>query len=475
MRKLLILACLMLLCAAIVHAHDDEEHDTDDHDVIDVSGAVAPDNPTYYEHIKPLLELHCNTCHSEGQIVGDIPLTDPDDVVEAASDIAFNASIGYMPPWLPSSLTLPMQHNRSLSDVEIATLIAWDEMGTPLGEPDAYVSPIDDAYQLPEIRADLTLIAEEPYVPDETAQDDYRCFAVPLDIDTPQFVTGYEFLPEIAEMAHHGIVYRVGESAQAAIDRRNYEDGQVGWSCYGGVGLNSRNEMIGTWAPGTLPTLYPNDTGFKLEPGDSLIIQMHYNLIITREPDQTQVNLQFADAGTEVAELMTQQLTAPVEIPCPAGVDGSQCERMTALDRLARLYGDEFHYFPDSLLQDCGQTLTTYANNTGEDAIGYCDYPIPTSLTVFGVFGHMHELGRSFTLELNPDGDDPQYMLDIPKWDFDWQDSYYFVEPLQLNRGDVMRMTCNWDNTKSENPRYVVWGEGTEDEMCFGAVITLRP
>ena len=472
MGKWLIVGLILLVGGLMVWAHGDDDDEPDHRESVDMSDVDVPENPTYYEHIKPLLELHCNACHREGQISGDIPLTDVEDVEKGSSDIAFNVSIGYMPPWMPSRLNLPLKHNRSLSDTEIATFIKWNDIGAPLGDPEDYAPPTDAGYDLSVVRADLILQPEEPYVPDENVQDDYRCFAFQLDIEEPLYVTGYEFMPEVAEMAHHGLVYLVGEGAQSAIERRNYEDGRIGWSCYGGVGLSTRSDMIGAWAPGTLPTLYPEDTGYLLEPGDSLIIQMHYNLAITRQPDQTVVNLQLEESVSE--ELISLPLTAPVEIPCPTGVEGPQCNRISALDRVAKLYGQEAHYFPDSLLQDCDQTLADYADNTGENAIGYCDYPIPGSMTLYGVFGHMHELGRSFRLELNPDSDDPDFLLDIPNWDFHWQDGYQFVEPILVGRGDVIRMTCHWDNTLSEDPRYVVWGEGTQDEMCFSIVMVVR-
>jgi hypothetical protein len=202
---------------------------------------------------------------------------------------------------------------------------------------------------------------------------------------------------------------------------------------------------------------------------------MHYNLWTTRQPDQSRIILQLERAESELAELMILSLAAPVEIPCPAGVAGPHCEREAAIERVADLYGDDARYTPDALLRECGQSLDDYAENSGEKAKGYCDYPITWPLTVFGVSGHMHELGRSFRLELNPESEDPLLLLDIPRWDFHWQDQYYFVESLKVAAGDVLRMTCVWDNSLFNDPRYVVWGEGTSDEMCFGSVLALKP
>jgi hypothetical protein len=49
--------------------------------------------------------------------------------------------------------------------------------------------------------------------------------------------------------------------------------------------------------------------------------------------------------------------------------------------------------------------------------------------------------------------------------------------------GDTYRVTCTHDATlrrklpelRPLKPRYVVWGEGTSDEMCLGVVIWSRP
>jgi len=473
MQKFLLGLSILLLVGVGVWAHD--EGDPDHHDEVDVSEATVPDNPTYYEHVKPLLELHCNGCHTEGQIAGDIALDTLDDAVSGASDIAFNVSIGYMPPWMPSDLSLPMQHDRSLTDTEIATIIAWSDNFAPEGDPDDYIAP-ENPYTMVEVRDDMILQLDEPYTPDETKQDDYRCFAFEMDLDDPVYLTGYEFIPEIAEMAHHGIVYKADAFIVDQVERKDGADGRPGWSCYGSVNLTGADsEMVGTWAPGTLPAEYPAGTGYRIEDGEFLIVQMHYNLAITRQPDRTMVKLQFAENPDVIKELMTVELTAPVEIPCPTGVDGPQCERVNALNRISDLYADELRYFPDALLRQCDQTLGDYAENTGENAIGYCDIESPLSLTVYGAFGHMHELGRSFRLELNPDSDESVILLDIPIWDFHWQDRYQFAEPFQINRGDVLRMSCSWDNTLSEDPRYVVWGEGTADEMCFGTLMVLMP
>ena len=468
-----LIALLFALGVIVTLAHGHEDHDDD---TVDISGAMVPENPTYHEHVRPILEASCVACHSDGRIASYAPFTKAEEVVFTASDIAFNISAGIMPPWMPSPLTVPLKNDRSLSKTEIATIAAWVEQGAKLGDPHDYQAPTA-TFAFAEVRADLTLQAAEPYVPSEDVQDDYRCFGLPLEIDSPQFITAYEFIPQVAEMAHHGIVYLLDDEVAAEIEARDYEDGRPGWSCYGSAGLSKGGDIIATWTPGTFGIRFPEGAGYLIKPGEFMVIQMHYNLWTTRAPDRTLVHLELEAEDSGLAELMTLPLSAPVEIPCPTGVEGPQCERDYALQRISDLFGERLAKLPDRRLRNCNQTLDDYAGSSGENASSHCDFPspFPFTVTLYGVLGHMHELGRSFRMELNPDSDDPVMLLDIPRWDFHWQDRYQFVEPVKVNFGNVLRMSCGWDNSLSDDPRYVVWGEGTSDEMCFGTVMIKKP
>ena len=106
----------------------------------------------------------------------------------------------------------------------------------------------------------------------------------------------------------------------------------------------------------------------------------------------------------------------------------------------------------------------------------HCDVPIPQPLTVYAAFGHMHLLGRSIKVELNPDTPKAQTLLDVPNFDFDHQRLQPMPSPVDVNPGDTVRVTCTHDATLRQKlpqlsklpPRYVVWGDGTSDEMCLG-------
>jgi hypothetical protein len=80
---------------------------------------------------------------------------------------------------------------------------------------------------------------------------------------------------------------------------------------------------------------------------------------------------------------------------------------------------------------------------------------------VWGAFPHMHTLGRTIHVQL-----DGTCIIDVPKWDFHWQQGFFFEQPQgqAFYAGQTVSLSCTWDNTTSQN---VTWGEKTSDEMCL--------
>jgi protein involved in polysaccharide export with SLBB domain len=95
----------------------------------------------------------------------------------------------------------------------------------------------------------------------------------------------------------------------------------------------------------------------------------------------------------------------------------------------------------------------------------------------------MHMLGRSISIDLLRQNGTTQRLLDIPKWDFDNQSATVLPKPVTVNPGDRLKVTCTHDASLREEipelrklpPRYVVWGDGSSDEMCLGIVSYTTP
>ena len=94
----------------------------------------------------------------------------------------------------------------------------------------------------------------------------------------------------------------------------------------------------------------------------------------------------------------------------------------------------------------------------------------------------MHLLGRAIKVELNPGTPNAKVVLDVPQFDFDNQRLVKLPSPVEIGPGDTMRVTCTHDaglrkllpQLSKLPPRYVVWGDGTSDEMCTG-IMTVSP
>jgi hypothetical protein len=168
-------------------------------------------------------------------------------------------------------------------------------------------------------------------------------------------------------------------------------------------------------------------------------------------------------------------LVAPVELPCGKGETGRLCDRETAVLDLMQRFGSGSGATVAGLQLLCdGDVVNPRAGSTQR-----CDRRVSSPMVVRAAAGHMHLLGRSISIELNPGTPGARTLLKRAVWDFDNQRATPLTKPVRVKTGDVLRVTCTHDvglrrlipELQKEQPRYVTWGEGTSDEMCLGIVI----
>ena len=327
-----------------------------------------------------------------------------------------------------------------------------------------------------------------PAAPDG-GTDDYRCFLVDPAITADAFLTGVQFLPGNPHVVHHSILFRVEPAQVAAAEAKDAADPRPGWQCFGGPGLpsTSTNPMDGLdsapwlagWAPGGKESRFPTGFGVPMPKGTRIVVQMHYNLRHA-EPgavveDNTHVRLRVA-ATTSLTPLHTMLLPAPVEVPCPTGVTGPLCDRAAAVADVERRFGAASGRTIAGLQLLCGGDFTHPKASTTQSCVRYIREPV----TIRAVAGHMHLLGQKIRVVTNAGTPRARQILDIPVWDFDRQSATSLTHPVSLTKGDTVTVTCTWDptlrtklpETQDLPPRYIVWGEGTTDEMCLGILIT---
>ncbi|MEM9651488.1 MAG: hypothetical protein AAGA65_05290 [Actinomycetota bacterium] len=455
----------------------------------DETAAEAAPVPVRYDGsfadtIQPIFADRCASCHSPGGPgTAHWVLETADDVLEWYDLLPLLLESRTMPPWPAGGDSPAFHEDRSLSPDQLAAVLDWVEDGAPLDVPlDAPIEPTTDVVGL--VEPDLLLTAPNPYTGSTDVTDDYRCQIFDPQLPDGGWLTDYEFIPDKTEVVHHAIGYLVPASVRERAEERDGEDGKPGWSCYGSSGLGEDELFIG-WAPGQLPTEYPDGTGLWIEPGSFLVIQIHYHYETSAPADRSVLAVNIADAdevaaaGGAPGPIRVSEYIAPAEIPCAVGEIGPLCDRDVAYAAAVDRYG-QVGVQADLFLRVCGYTVEDFADMTDGRAWSACDIPVGAvggAGEIVSVLGHQHEIGDWFKMTLNPGEPDEQVLLHIPDWDFDWQYNYRPVEQIILERDDVVRIECGWDRNRRDpdlEPAYVLWADGTNDEMCF-ATITTRP
>jgi len=353
--------------------------------------------------------------------------------------------------------------------------------GTPTSAADGHASagtarPKPVPLRSGEKRLTLTMPVEyTPSAPTGVGTDDYRCFLLDPELAQDSYLTGTNVLPGNPDVVHHVILFRVNPGQVPAAERKDASEPGEGWTCFGGTGLAGDftnlddANWLGAWAPGGRESVARPGYGVDLPRGSQIIMQVHYNLLAGDSPDASSAQIRVAPHSAGLTPLHTFLMPAPVELPCRPGHDASPlCDRDAAVADVKTRFGDGPGSTNDLLYFLCG-------GKPAPSAVTSCTRRVLQPMTILGVAGHMHLLGRSIRIETNPGTPEAKTILDIPVWDFDNQGSKP-IPPVHLDPADTVKVTCRhvqWLRDElpafeGQEERYVVWGEGTTDEMCLG-------
>ncbi len=392
---------------------------------------------TYYRDIKPLLAARCNDCHSPGNIA-PFSLVSYEEAKMWAPTLVAATAAGTMPPWPPDNRCNTYTHDRSLSAEQQRLLADWSDLGAPAGDP-ADEPPAPEGPQA--IAYDVQMQLPVAYTPVQ-APDEYRCFILDWPADQPRYVTGFAAKPGEPAIVHHVIAFIAPPAQVAAYQALDDADPDPGYLCFGGPGGSERPQWLGAWVPGSDNGALPEGTGVRVEPGSKIVVQMHYHTLPGAGPDRSSLAVRTADSVDREAFVVPFadpgwiSNKTPMEIP--AGAD------------------EVTHQFDLDLSKVIPFVLPDSGLGSGDP------------LVVHTAALHMHTRGvfGSITVERADGG--TECMLEIPRWDFNWQGSYALAKPVTLRLGDRLKLACTWDN--ANNDQDVFWGEGTADEMCLGVV-----
>ena len=309
--------------------------------------------------------------------------------------------------------------------------------------------------------------------------DDYHCTLVNPHVTQNEYIVSSQFVAGSDEV-HHAALFLLSPSAAAAVERAN--KGGRGWTCFGlplpssdPAGLASV-PLLTFWTPGAGVDNFPKGTGVPLPAGSLVVMQVHYTLLLGDKPVKNSLVLRTVPQSAPVLSLDLNLMLAPPDIPCPAGVSGPLCNRAASLANLGQRFGPTAVAEVNGIEALCG-------NNPSDPPEGdstSCTSRIQKSGYMVRVYAHMHLLGQSFKMVLNPGTPEAKTVLNVPNFDFHDQKSYNLSNPIPVTAGERVQVTCSYDPTLAQElpilrktpPHFVTWGDGSTDEMCIGLAWT---
>jgi len=334
---------------------------------------------------------------------------DYDEVVGWAEMIAEVVYEQRMPPWHADPKHGDFLNDARLTDEEKKLIYDWVEAGAPEGDPADLPPPREFTPGWRIGEPDQIVYMPKTYDVPATGEVKYQYFVVDPGFQEDKWIQAAECRPGNREVVHHIIVAVVGDRAR----RRVHGDIDSEW--------------LAATAPGSRPMQLPEGYAKYVPAGSKLVFQMHYTPNGTATTDKSCVGLKFADPKTVKQEVYTRDI-ATQRFVIPPGADNHKVE---------------------------------------------ADMTFRRDATMLAMFPHMHLRGKSFRYEaIYPDGK-REILLDVPNYDFNWQNAYILAEPKQFPKGTRIHCTAHFDNSEENlsNPdptAAVRWGDQTWEEMMIG-------
>ncbi len=375
-----------------------------------VREAKSDGEVTYSKQIARILQDRCVVCHRPGQ-VGPFAMTNYDEVVGWAETIAEVVKDNRMPPWHASPDHGQFANARNLPSDEKQLILDWVKAGAPAGNLNELPPPktFVDGWQLSREPDAIVTMREQPYAVPASGTVRYQYFSVDPKFTEDKWVTAAELQPGNRGVVHHILVFAKTEGELKKFDG----DGS----------------FLAAYVPGFLPQTFPAGMAKLIPAGAKLVFQIHYTPNGQPADDLSRIGLLFAKPDDITHAVITSEARQSRELVIPPKAANH------------RLQADS----PKS----------------------------PVEVQLLNLMPHMHVRGKSFKCELKTADGKSQTLLDVPRYDFNWQTSYQLAEPMTIPAGSQLHCVAHFDNSENNrnnpNPNATVrWGEQTWDEMLIG-------
>jgi hypothetical protein len=363
---------------------------------------------SYAKDVAPILEAKCVACHEDGGI-GPFAMNNYAMVKGFSPMIREVIRTDRMPPYHADPHVGKFSDDQRLSSAQVKTLVHWIEEGSPRGDgPDPLGAVHHVAAEWPLGKPDA-IVSVPAYTIPASGVVDYQRPAVANTLTEGKWIRAATIKPGSRQGVHHLLT---GWMAEMPTDGHSSETKWVG-------------SLGAGYAVGAESNIMPADTGTYLPPGGAIGFQAHYTPFGKEVVDKSQLALYFYDKPPEL--IMHSVVVIDNTIVIPAG-------------------------------------------EARHKEVAYVEFPHDALL--YSAFPHAHYRAYSSDLWIQyPDGKQ-KLLLSLPRYDFNWQRSYTFAEPVKVPAGSKLIAHYVYDNSarnpSNPDPKInVTWGEQSFQEMLF--------
>jgi hypothetical protein len=384
-----------------------------------------PPSPVFYKDVLPVLQNHCQTCHRPGEI-GPMPLLTYKQVRPYAAAIREALQTGKMPPWGAHSKTLKFANDPSLSDHDRQTVLDWVAAKAPEGNPADAPPPkvFTEGWNIGE--PDMVFQMPAAYKVPASGTVEYTYIVLPLNFTEDKWVQLAEIRPSARAVVHHIIAYIRAPNSPWL------QEAKPGVPYVPAVPFDQTKQPKGwgsflvSYVPGGVPIQLAANQGKLIPAGSDLVFEIHYTPNGKEVVDQTELGITFS------------KQTPTESVLTIAAANG------------------EFVIPPE----DPDYPVTS-------------DQPFYGDAKIISFSPHMHVRGKSMRYELVSANGTRTTLLDVPRYDFHWQQAYHPAKPVTVHAGSKIECFATYDNSPNNpsNPdptKEVRWGDQSWEEMMIG-------
>jgi len=419
---------------------------------------------TFNKDVLPILQRNCQTCHRPNNIAPMSLLTYGSTRPWAK---AMKAAVvtRKMPPWFADPQFGHFANDPSLTQSEIDTIVKWADSGAPQGDSNDAPPPL----QWPEngwtTKPDIVLKGVPYTVPPTPARNviEWMTLTTPTGFTKDTWVTSVEIKPSELAVTHHICISFVPHRPDAVyntllwVDKQRDGDGvEVAPSerKFALPTADGRGRELPARADARRRDAGANNTGGDgrgaglgftcYVPGRALSDFRPFNaaLLIPAGYDVSWT-IHYTPNGAELTDKPRIGLTIAKEPPQRLLIEG---------------FG--------------GTDPAKFAipPNDGNYAPAPSEITFMENADLVWMSPHMHLRGKDMTYKLIlPDGKE-QIVLNVPRYDFNWQLGYQLAQPIKVLKGSKLVVIGHYDNSANNkfNPdpnRTVYQGNMTWEEM----------